>query len=80
MLFSTNFKKNSKGRCFIVEKFQIIDIGEAVRFISTFKMYFETWKFFYKFLDKICFKVGKIKKNFKSRILDVTVTVNTAFP
>ena len=24
-------EKNSKGRCFIVEKFQIISIGEAVK-------------------------------------------------
>ena len=61
MLFRANFKKNSKGRCFIAEKFQIIHIDEAVNFISTFKIFFETWRFFGKSFDKSRLKVGKIK-------------------
>ena len=31
--------------------------------ISTFKIYFETWKFFHKFFDKSCLKVRKFKKS-----------------
>ena len=49
-------KKKLKGRCFIVDKFQIINIG-----ISTFKTYLETWRIFRKNFGKSCLKVGKIK-------------------
>ena len=33
-------KKKSKGRCFIVEKFQIINIGEAVKIGQYFQNQF----------------------------------------
>ena len=32
-------------------------------FISTFRIYFETWRYFDKIFDKSCFKVGTIKKS-----------------
>ena len=51
------------GRCFIVEKFQIINIGEAAKLISTFKIYFEIWKSFHKIFDQSRLKVGKIKRS-----------------
>ena len=54
-------KKKSKGLCFIVEKFQIINTGKAVKLISTFKIEFETWRFFCKDFDKSRLKAGKIK-------------------
>ena len=55
-LFRANFKKDLKGRCFIVEKFQIINIVKAVKLYQ----YIQTRKFFHKIFGKSCFKVGKI--------------------
>ena len=84
MLFRANFKKKKKKKkskdCFIVEKYIFV---KRQNFISTFKICFETWKFFHKILNKICLKVGKPKlksHNFKSCMFDDPVIVNTAFP
>ena len=60
-LFRANFKKNSKGCYFIAEKFQIINIGEAVKIYRYFQNQFETWRFFLKNFDKKRLKLGKIK-------------------
>ena len=57
-------KKKSKGCCFIVKKFQIINIGEGVKLYSTFKIYIlKSGSFFHNILNKICLKVGKIKNS-----------------
>ena len=73
-------KRKSKGCCFIVENFQIINIGKAVNFISTRKIYFETWRFFRKASDKSRLKVGIIEmSDFKKCIFNDPVIVNTAF-
>ena len=50
-----------KGRCFIVEKFQIINIGEAVKLYQYFKSLFRNLEVFRKNFDKSRLKVGKIK-------------------
>ena len=54
-------KKSSKSRCFIVKKFQIINIGEAVKVYQHFQNVFKTWRFLRTNFDKRCLKVGKIK-------------------
>ena len=46
-------KKKSKGFCFIVEKFQIINIGKAVKLISTFKIELKPGGLFVKILTKV---------------------------
>ena len=60
-LFRANFKKNSKGLCFTVEKFQIINIGEAVKLYQNVQNIFWNLEVFHKIFDKSCLEVGKIK-------------------
>ena len=40
-----------------------ISLVKRKKIISTFKIYFETWKFFHKTLVKSRLKAGKIKKS-----------------
>ena len=53
--------KKIQSHCFIVEKFQTMNIGEAVKIYRYFQNQFETWRFFLKNFDKKRLKLGKIK-------------------
>ena len=54
-------KKKSKDRCFIVEKFQIINIGEAVKIYQYFQNLFRNLDVFCRNFDESHLKVEKIK-------------------
>ena len=69
-------KKNSKARCFIVEKFQIINTGEAILPKSILK----PLGFFVKILTKSVRKLEKLKwQNFKKCMFEDPIIINTAF-
>ena len=54
-------KKNSKGRCFIAEKFQSINVGQVVTLYQYFQNLFWNLEIFRRNFDKSCLKDGKIK-------------------
>ena len=61
MALLCKFQKNSKGRCFILEKFQIINIGEEVKLYQDLQNLFKNLEVFRKNFGKSRLKVGKIK-------------------
>ena len=46
MALLCKFQKDSKDRCFIIEKFQTINIGEAVKLYQDFQNLFKNLKVF----------------------------------